>query len=364
MSTTPETHVIEQLSAYVDGMIPETERPGIDAHLILCPGCERRYQELLHLRKAMHEQPTYTPPESFYQGALARINAEARHRHWLTGYLPQKAVASVCLLMIVVWVTRKEPVQQIPVQAPPPLASLDTQMPKPPEPAKEKEASPVPPTPLIAEVEKKLEASKPEVEVPPAPPTPPALAKVKKAERHARAKVAMGYGQPIRPPAASGPALGGMHPVPKSNIKAVDEVSVSGRKDSPMDVRLPVVVTKSVPSPLVEWKGVDSGIKKFKTYIIRSPEELQDLWALHAPDAQVSVVDFEHYLVVGITSGLTHEKGQGMELMGTRDTTDALIIYYREAADLFRKSPTMATYTPYHFKVIPKTNLPIQFQKI
>jgi hypothetical protein len=124
------------------------------------------------------------------------------------------------------------------------------------------------------------------------------------------------------------------------------------------------LATPVAANPMIEWRGMDSGIRKFRTFVAKSPTEMKDLWQKHAPGAAAPDVDFSQYMVVGVAAGQTRSGGSSIEVMGTRANTDNLTVYYREVTNVAGGSAALSSYTPYHFKVIPRTALPVEFQNL
>jgi anti-sigma factor RsiW len=60
-----EEHVHEQLSDYMDGLLPGAEREAVRAHLETCVDCRADYIELRATRKLMQNMPAVTAPRAF-----------------------------------------------------------------------------------------------------------------------------------------------------------------------------------------------------------------------------------------------------------------------------------------------------------
>jgi anti-sigma factor RsiW len=101
-----DQHVEDHLSAYLDQQLPEEDRAAVEAHLSGCAECGRRHQELIQMRELLKGQPVMEPPESFYTGVLEKIEKKkARPLSFIWG-MPMKALATACVVMLVVFVTR------------------------------------------------------------------------------------------------------------------------------------------------------------------------------------------------------------------------------------------------------------------
>jgi hypothetical protein len=360
---TSEAHPLDQLSAYIDEVVNNEERLSIETHLTQCQDCERRYQELLHIRKVLRESPILVPPESLYRSVRDR-SGMAKKVTWRRLRIPFAAIAALCLLLFAVWLCidkflkhqltllfldmPQQIFKHIAVSTPIALAP-ETQSMNP------SSATIIPsvvtPAPVVTPATTTSVARVPSLpkeeekveKIVPTPAKPPKKVSGKTVRPNRRSKVALS---------------------PERVVTAVPgEIPKTSTRPS-LVANLPSHSQVLKPSDLVEWKGAHSKIQKKRTLHIRSASGMRDLWRRHAPGEPVPEVDFEVYDVVGVTLGQTHVKGKGIEIMGTRTTPDSLIVYYREAADLFRQHSMVVAYAPYHFKVIPKSDLPVQFQKI
>ncbi len=397
MSTDSE-HIEDRLSDYLDGALPPQEHLAAAQHIKICQACEAHFQELMRMRKMLHESPRLEPPESFYAGVLSRMKPRNPILSWFSTGFPLKTLASACLVMLVVWVTyeQRDRTKQIHLKSEP---ALGTPTPSP--------APATVPTPALKSMEvqsdvalgEQSSASKQDIPPPPVPIEAdgsglalqaPAREDEQKALTQFEAplpteRAAAGLSRPADrasvPKATSAKSVSGAKAKKSTLTKAPTSsafTSRASRTSAPTDmlgkpkregakttlVQFPTSQEKIRPKALVEWRGASSNIRKFRTYVVETPGKMKELWNKHAPGLPVPKVDFELYQVVGITSGKTHAVGFGFEIMGTRDTPETTIVYYRAAKDFFKSKTDSANYRPYHFKVIPKTNLPVKFQKI
>lgn len=112
-------HLIpDQLSALLDDRLKEEDKRTAEAHLKTCSSCARQYQGLVQLRKTLLASAVLTPPESFYQGVRSRIIHRPARGSWFWG-IPAKTLASACLVMLVVLITRqtRKKKEQVPEKA-------------------------------------------------------------------------------------------------------------------------------------------------------------------------------------------------------------------------------------------------------
>ncbi len=389
MSNKP-AHVLHLLSDYVDALLPEQEHLAVVEHVKGCAPCGKHFQEIARLRKIIQEQPMLTVPAGFYSTIVQKIKEPEKKSAGWTVSGPFKLMLAISVLLAVVWWRMGDLMQMKKARITLPLPVMNS-------------PTPIREMPLVDQKIRgmtKVESAKDERFNAPAPPiTQPApvsndvvtstLQAVSPALSLAPVvsvpvkSVHQAVPKPVKPPtpkAAAKSSAGKPHPkvVSKTVKKSTGKITSTARKPAPavgIAPLAPVEKTKVVewhtestpsaaPTELVEWRGLDSGIRKFRTYVIDTPEQMQNLWLRHSSKTPVPIVDFERYQVVGISTGQTHDAAKGFELMGTRTSADALIVYYRESKNMFRSESSLSTFRPYHFKVIPRTMLPIKFQQI
>ncbi|HPO15803.1 MAG TPA: hypothetical protein PLI09_20340 [Candidatus Hydrogenedentes bacterium] len=130
-----EKHVIEELSAYIDGEAPDPAR--IARHLQVCESCARHHMQLLKLSTHLHAMPMPAPRQEFLTRVMAHVAEEpvpsAGWWNRISFATPAWALGMVVLLVITAltgaWLygppSTPEPTQHIaqetiePVLAPP-----------------------------------------------------------------------------------------------------------------------------------------------------------------------------------------------------------------------------------------------------
>jgi len=119
-------------------------------------------------------------------------------------------------------------------------------------------------------------------------------------------------------------------------------------------------------SPL--WKGSTSGITTFRTVVVRTSEDWQTLWREHAgpsvPPSPCPPVDFNQYTIIGIFAGTKPTAGYSVDIVDTQPLSDKIVVLYRETTPPQGMITAQVLTQPYHLRLIPKTNLPITFQKV
>ena len=347
------------------------------------------------LRHLLKKSPTLTPPESFYRGVLDKIEKKPLvaddRAPWYWGY-PAKALASVCVLLLIVMVSRET--RQISMA--PPLKEIDSRQvmseeSKPALPRAESDTfshdlSSLPavqdrlrkkvdqyvdhPSPFEEEDEK----LKAELRADNAPkglqsgvrakdinvgvPTAASMPKLKQQiTNNGQANESLLESmQPMNVGGAQKKADFGFH--------AGASLASGGAGQTRESATSRAVSFDSPLEPGLEWKGTTSGVMEFRTVSIHSPAEWNSLWREHTqlPQPEAPAVDFIHFLVVGVFAG-SYPEVESLTIDRIETATDHLTIYYHEVPLHPGVRRASSLNRPYHLRVIPKTNLPIQFSK-
>ncbi len=136
----------------------------------------------------------------------------------------------------------------------------------------------------------------------------------------------------------------------------------------------PVVSTRAttsspVPplSTLPQWQGGASGILFARTVVVQSPAEWNKLWQEHqagrpAP-AVLPAVDFNQVTVVGVFTGARPTGGNAVEIYDLQTLPDQIVVRFRDIPAFPAPEAAITTLQPYHLKAIPKTTLPVRFDR-
>ncbi len=288
-------HIEHLLSGFLDDQLSNLEKHQVETHLQGCKTCERHRQELLHVRQLLKTSPVLTPPESFYRAVHRRIDQQQTAGSlWGRPLKVAASVTAVLMVGLITWQAReKTQKEQEPMLAfrPPP------------------ESPPVIPT-RQRELRSTLSSKD----------------KVRQEEILERREVAVE--KKVIP---TDTFEGNRQGLGTSRLKS----------NSPLRYAAPAAA-REVHSSSLEWQGLDSNLTLFQTYTIYTPEQMEALWQKHAPDELAPDIDFQRFMVVGVT---------GAALLRIDSTASTLIVYYRSSRP-----------SAYHFQVIPKTSLPVQFQ--
>ena len=370
----------------------------VESHLKDCPRCARYHKELVQIHTALRASPELVPPDSFYEGVHHRIENPGKEP--LPFWGPRMKVVSSLMAVLVVglatWKVQDKVKEErrsfnAVVEAPPP----QTQFPSTP--SREYTMENKSKSRIAEESESSSlmnEAGKDKATLSygtspaymPAPAVPSAASAIaKKQDTGLRSRIEpnqkmMGRKSGIRakdiPYSVSGSLSDRMDVTLQArdvggvatqgsfdgkNEKLLGKANPAGAKG--LEVQVVSDQDPSLPSEFVEWRGSGTKIRKFRNVIVRSQSEMNSLWSRHAPGAPAPVIDFEKFMVVGIVLGPTHNRHTSVEVFGTREQATTAVVYYREMT-LKEARTSSAAHIPYHFKVVPKTKLPIQFEKI
>jgi len=355
------------------------------------------------IRKALKKSPTFTPPESFYRGVLEKIERKRTAVPWFFGY-PMKGLATACVLVMIVLVTRETR------ETRPKLFqhNLDVSNERPismPEAVPSGQGIAVDVTPTKGGAQSKDEGlvpgfrrddsankSRPATSL-------KGLASSKEVqdrlnrpisnlvenpspfeEEDATLRKQLGAETAMPAPALESPANA---PASRSRAsfgyvaQARDTVSGSATQGSFLYGQ-DKLAEKQNPLPANAgidrkkqgrpyWKGGVSGIATFRTVVIRTPEQWQALWREHAvvivPPPPAPDVDFGNTMVVGIFDGTKPNGGYAIDIVDIQVLSDQVVVLYRESRPPAGMGTVAVLTQPFHLRVIPKTNLPVAFQK-
>ncbi len=100
------THVIDRLSAYLDGALGADDLGRVEAHLGTCGGCLREYQELRSLQQLLRGLPEPSAADGFSERLHWRLQREAARpagrnwMSWLRGRPLRLALAGAMVLLV------------------------------------------------------------------------------------------------------------------------------------------------------------------------------------------------------------------------------------------------------------------------
>jgi hypothetical protein len=363
------------------------------------------------IRKALKESPELTPPESFYQGVLEKIQSPTR-RHpvtptpWFWGY-PAKGLATVCVLVVMVLVIReKMPNLNSPSS---PAVSDGGSMNKP----ARMDSLPVTggnddnkSLSDTKEVQERLHDSISNLVGIPSPfeevdeETKRDLDKRRKGIPADALKTALVNDKELAAAPISHSEKSALQFGVAGNAQARQTVNGAATQGSfinehnalakkqkeymamPQAAAIPEqlaaaasaasgarsALSYSNPPMAQEWKGVYSGIATFQTVVVRTQEDWQKLWLDHngyiVPPPPPPDVDFMNFMVIGVFDGTKPSGGYAVQIVDVKTLYDKIEVSYVESGPTPGLAATQAISEPYHLQVVPKSLLPVSFEKI
>jgi PrcB C-terminal len=111
-------------------------------------------------------------------------------------------------------------------------------------------------------------------------------------------------------------------------------------------------------------QGTQSNIDEPRTVVIRSADEWSRLWRAHAADKPAPAVDFNREMIVGVFLGSRPTAGYSVQIVGTREHADGLVVEYRAGSPSRDMMTAQVITTPYHLVAVPKRTGEVRFEKI
>jgi hypothetical protein len=111
-------------------------------------------------------------------------------------------------------------------------------------------------------------------------------------------------------------------------------------------------------------QGTQSGIDEPRTVVVQSADEWARLWRAHAADKPAPVVDFTKEMVVGVFAGSRPTAGYSVQIVGTREEADGLVVEYRVGVPDRDMMTAQVITSPYHLVAIPKRAGEVVFEKV
>jgi hypothetical protein len=93
---TPDVHLDEELSAYLDGELDPATRQRVDEHLTVCDDCRAQLETLGHVRSLVRNAARIEPPPGF----IERLVRERRRRRFTPAIAAVGGLAALWLLVV------------------------------------------------------------------------------------------------------------------------------------------------------------------------------------------------------------------------------------------------------------------------
>ena len=114
--------------------------------------------------------------------------------------------------------------------------------------------------------------------------------------------------------------------------------------------------------------GTSSGIREPLTMVVRTQGDWDTLWKRHAsiqsPPPPAPAVDFSREMVAGVFAGEKNTGGYEVEITGVEVKDSRVYVRYGEKAPPSGGIVTQALTQPFHLIKLPKSDMPIVFEKM
>ena len=111
-------------------------------------------------------------------------------------------------------------------------------------------------------------------------------------------------------------------------------------------------------------RGVNSAVDDGRQVIARTPDEWTKVWRLHDSKRPAPAVDFTREMVVGVFMGSRPTGGFGVEIVGTRQEGDAVIVQYRESMPGPGSMTAQVLTSPFHLVSVPRIDGDVKFELV
>ena len=111
-------------------------------------------------------------------------------------------------------------------------------------------------------------------------------------------------------------------------------------------------------------KGDQSNMDDARQSVARTADEYNTLWRLHAPDRPQPKVDLAKEMVVGVFLGSRSTAGFAIEIVGTREDGEALVVQYRETRPARGMVTAQVITSAYHIVAMPSRPGSVRFERI
>lgn len=110
-------------------------------------------------------------------------------------------------------------------------------------------------------------------------------------------------------------------------------------------------------------RGSQSNVDDQKQAVARTAAEWEALWRQHSPDRPQPAVDLSKEMVVAVFLGSRNTAGYSIDIVSAKEDQGALIVAYRERQPAPGAVTAQIITTPYHMVAVPKSALPVKFQR-
>lgn len=333
-------HVKEELPEYLDGELAAGHARRVESHLQRCSGCRAELEELRSLNRMVADMPRRPLPRGF----LARLEARRRQPQTLPFATPLTAAAFALSSLLMIFVIHEKFDAIFPVTSggsQTETARLDrAELEQPP--ASAQKLASAKGAPLAKKPAAAPRESAPLAAIVSAPPAAAIsnedLQKKIEAEKRQLGLKILPKAEPRRF------AMGSMASDGASSIAAAPD-NLAAALQPP-----PAAVAVVGPTPALLSPG---GV------LLRSPEEQAALWRQHHMKVQPPRMNYAKEMIVVVFSEDAHS---AIEIDAIKPLADKILVQYRLMP--LPEGTTEQINLPYQYRVMPRADLPVSFEKL
>jgi hypothetical protein len=116
--------------------------------------------------------------------------------------------------------------------------------------------------------------------------------------------------------------------------------------------------------PRILDRGDQSNMDDGRQVIARTPAEFEAIWRLHAPERPQPKVEFAREMVVAVFLGTRPSAGFGIDILGTREDADALVVRYRETRPAKGLLTAQVITSAYAIAALPRRDGAVRFERV
>jgi hypothetical protein len=113
-----------------------------------------------------------------------------------------------------------------------------------------------------------------------------------------------------------------------------------------------------------EWRGQDTAVKHSGQIVVKNDRQWIRFWGEHHPHEAAPEIDFSRFTMIGVFAGPRPAEPFAISIVNVKPTDSAVLVDYREINPPTGTFAVGVTVHPYHLKAIPKTTLPVKFNKL
>jgi hypothetical protein len=338
---TPVTN--EELSAYLDNALSESDRARVDKALAESPDLRAELARLRALGQLIKSVPTPEPPSDFYARIMNKTRV--RPRRWAPWGV--SLVTAMAATLVMVFVFKEKP----PLNRAMPATMANETM------VLSERADSLKDMPQ----ETKKQVTQYKAGLKPIVPAPKRVSVGDKKSKSVQEFLAMEEATPSSDSEVSAGSSGLAAP---SKANETAERAFRTKIISPSSL---ATKESDLSSETHDWRGDSSGITDARQIVIRSKKEWETLWAQHQsiqyPPQPVPIVDFEKQMVVGVFSGDKGSSGYETTIVDVAfDAAEVRVFYHLSAPERQPGMGFLAVMTqPHHLKSVPRSDLPVRF---